>query len=197
VVAQPLAVQLYTFRDAMGRDPAEMISRIAEMGFVGVEAVSAVGAPDAAPDAATLKPLLDANGLTVCAAHVALLEWSNASALFDGQEELGNDLVIVSGAREDFATLDAVVRFAERMNEAASLVAARGMRLGYHTTGGSGRASLDTSCCGIASTRRSSPRSTSTGPRSQAAIPPRCLGASAGGGGWRTSRTGPPCSASR
>jgi sugar phosphate isomerase/epimerase len=131
VVGKPLAVQLYTFRDAM-RDPARVISRIAELGFVGVEAVSAVGSADAAPDASTLKPLLDESGLTVCAVHVALPEPSNASLLFDEQEELGNDLVVVSGRREDFETLDAVARFAERTNEAASLAAARGMRLGYH-----------------------------------------------------------------
>jgi sugar phosphate isomerase/epimerase len=132
VIAPPLAVQLYTFRDAMRRDPAEVISRVAELGFVGVEAVSAVRAPDAVPDAATLKPLLDESGLTVCSTHVALPERSNASLLFDEQEELGNDLLIVSGGREDFETVDAVARFAERMNEAASLVAARGMGLGYH-----------------------------------------------------------------
>jgi sugar phosphate isomerase/epimerase len=132
VIAKPLAVQLYTFRDAMRRDPARVIFRIAEMGFVGVEAVSSVGSPDRAPNAATLKPLLDASGLAVCAAHVALPEPSNASLLFDEQDELGNDVLVVFGWREDFETLDAVARFAERMNEAASLAAARGMRLGYH-----------------------------------------------------------------
>jgi Xylose isomerase-like TIM barrel len=103
-----------------------------------------------APDAFTLKPLLDENGLTVCAAHVVLPERSNASLLFDEQEYLGNDLLIVSGGREDFVTLDAIARFAERLNEAASLAAARGMRVGYHNHPGSGTrpsaASLDTSC---------------------------------------------------
>jgi sugar phosphate isomerase/epimerase len=132
VLARPLAVQLYAFRDALPRDSAGVIGRIAELGLVGVEAVSALGSPDVAPDAFTLKPLLDENGLTVCAAHVVLTERSNASLLFDEQEYLGNDLLIVSGGREDFVTLDAIARFAERLNEAASLAAARDMRVGYH-----------------------------------------------------------------
>src|SRR5689334_14346479 len=122
----PLAVQLYSVRDAMADDPFAVLRRIAEMGYVGVEAVSGM------VDAAELKPMLDECGLAVCAAHGALPDRENAKAVLDELQALGSDCVIVSGPAGDFEDADALARSADRLNEAAVLAGERGMRVGYH-----------------------------------------------------------------
>jgi sugar phosphate isomerase/epimerase len=142
-----LAVQLYSVRDALTSDPSTVLSRIADMGYVGVEVVCSAGLPpeieprvaEITVGPARLKPMLDAYGLVACAAHTALPERHNANAVLDEQELLGNDRLIISdlgalpgGRREDLDELDTLKRAAERFNEAAALVAERGMRLGYH-----------------------------------------------------------------
>lgn len=147
MTACPLAVQLYTFRDELVRDPAAVVARIADMGFAGVEVLCAAGMPDgvrervaaSTVDAATLKPLLDGHGLAVCAAHTALPESWNAAEVFEEQRVLGSEVLVVPGlaalpgaTNDDLSIPDALRRVAERFNEAAALAAAHGMRIGYH-----------------------------------------------------------------
>ena len=147
MTAPPLAVQLYTFRDALAEDAPAAIARVAEMGFVGVELVCSASMRDeisrAAPawtlDAVGMRGLLDEHGLVVCGAHTGLPEGAKATTLFDEQEQLRNDLLIVpalsvlADARNgDLDEPDALRRIADRFNEAAALAAERGMRIGYH-----------------------------------------------------------------
>lgn len=142
-----LAVQLYSFRNEIAEDTARVISRVAEMGFIGVEVLSAIGVARevqeaVAPwtvEAKSLKQLLVDHGLVVCSAHAGLPEGEHANLLFDEQELLGNDRLIVSslgalpcGASSDLDRLETLKRAAERFNAAASLAATRGMRVGYH-----------------------------------------------------------------
>lgn len=142
-----LAVQLYSFRDQIAEDPARVISRVAEMGFIGVEVLSMIGLAPAvrevvAPwtvEARSLKRLLDESGLVVCSAHTGLPEGEHFELLLEEQNLLGNDLVIVSSlnalpnaATNDLETLEALKRTADRFNAASSLAAAHGIRVGYH-----------------------------------------------------------------
>lgn len=146
-VRPALAVQLYSFRDQMGADLARVISRVADMGFVGVEVLSTIGLASEAReavapwtiDAQRLKRMLDDSGLVVCSAHAGLPEGEHAELLLEEQAVLGNDLMIVSSlsalpgcAPNDLETLETLKRVTERFNEAASLAATRGMRIGYH-----------------------------------------------------------------
>jgi sugar phosphate isomerase/epimerase len=110
----------------MADDPFAALTRIADMGYVGVEIVSGM------VDAGLMKQMLDDCGLAVCAAHSALPDRENAAAVLDEQELLDNECLIVSSSPRDFEDADALARTAERFNEAAALAGARGMRVGYH-----------------------------------------------------------------
>jgi len=122
---RPLAVQLFSFRDYIADDPVSVLRRIVEMGFVGVEVLSATGLPHEAHEALArwtveareLKRMLDDLGLLVCGAHTALPEGPQAAALLDEQELLGNDVLIVSslgalpgGLIDDLDRLDTLKR---------------------------------------------------------------------------------------
>ena len=60
----PIALQLYTLRDALAIDFATTIRRVAAMGYAGVEPAGFAGST---PQAAA--QLFQELGLTVCAAH--------------------------------------------------------------------------------------------------------------------------------
>lgn len=114
---------------------------------MGVEVPSTIGLAPAVREAVApwtvearrLKRLLGDSGLVVCSAHTGLPEGEDAESLFEEQELLGNDLLIVpslsalpNGANDDLDTLEMLKRTAERFNAAASFAATRGMRVGYH-----------------------------------------------------------------
>ena len=60
----PIALQLYTVRDALAKDFNGVIQQIADMGYIGVETA---GFPGTTPQAAAR--LFKDLGLTVCSAH--------------------------------------------------------------------------------------------------------------------------------
>ena len=62
-----LSIQLYTVRDALAADPDGTLARLAEIGFVDVEAFGFVGR------AAELRASLDAAGLRSPSAHASFL----------------------------------------------------------------------------------------------------------------------------
>jgi sugar phosphate isomerase/epimerase len=63
----PIALQLYTLREAAGADYEGTIRKVADIGFVGVEPA---GFPGTTVEAG--KKLFDELGLEVCSAHLPL-----------------------------------------------------------------------------------------------------------------------------
>ena len=146
-MATPLALQLYTVRDALAKDRAAALARAAEQGFKAVEAFG-VGGPSSAAaerlaDAREFRSQLDANGLKVIAVHGSVTAGDDADAVFDELEVLGTNRLIapVPGAvagigggmgNESLATTEGVKLLAEGLNAAAARAEARGVRVGYH-----------------------------------------------------------------
>jgi sugar phosphate isomerase/epimerase len=146
-MATPLALQLYTVRNAFAADRGAALARAAEQGFRAVEAFG-IGSPqrDAAErlaDAREFRAQLDANGLKVIAVHGSVSAADDAEAVYDELEVLGTDRLIaaVPGAvagvgggmgNEALATADGVKLLAEGLNAAAEKASARGIRIGYH-----------------------------------------------------------------
>jgi sugar phosphate isomerase/epimerase len=123
-LSAPLAVQLYaSVAASMATDPGGTLDRLAEAGYVGIEAASSTGTSEAfnayienllknlygeelgqlgmaqmAPPlpASELRRLADDNGLQICAAHAQLPDGSEASAILDEQAELGNTLLVTT-----------------------------------------------------------------------------------------------------
>lgn len=142
-MATPLALQLYTVRQALTADRAAAIARVAAMGFKAVEPY-AIGSPDKDPaerlaDARTLRRLCDEHGLTVCGVHGFVGADSAADAVYEELDALGTNRLIASspGAvpgvnRDALATRDGVKKLADGLNAGAARAAEHGISVGYH-----------------------------------------------------------------
>jgi sugar phosphate isomerase/epimerase len=126
VTANPAAVQLYTVRELLATDRAEVLKRIAGYGYGAVEPFGIINDPQG------LRADLDAAGLSVCSAHSAPVG-EDAEAVIDAARILGADTLIVPFLPPPrFADADGVRAVAAELNEAAARLAGQGMRLGYH-----------------------------------------------------------------
>ncbi len=146
-MATPLALQLYTVRDALAKDRAAALARAAEQGFQAVEAFG-IGGPQSEAaqrlaDVREFRSQLDDNGLKVVAVHGSVSAGDDADAVYDELEVLGTNRLIaaVPGAvagigggmgNESLATTEGVKLLAEGLNAAAARAEARGVRVGYH-----------------------------------------------------------------
>jgi sugar phosphate isomerase/epimerase len=151
----PLSVQLFSLHNAVATDPFDVVSRLASMGFDGVEPfltgpVSAAmtewakkehGATSALPavDVRALHRALDEHGLVARSCHVMLPDGDGFGKILDDQELLGSGYLVVpsvfnpeTGGLEDFSDLDRIKRLAERFNVAAEQARTRSIRIGYH-----------------------------------------------------------------
>lgn len=140
---QPLAVQLYSFRDALAADRPATLAKTAALGFRAVEPFG-IGNPDV--DAATrvenakaFRRDLDAAGLIVASTHGFAPLGPNAEAVLDELDELGTDILITPspglfpGLKDtNWESSDEVKKFAEAVNTAAENAARRGKKFGFH-----------------------------------------------------------------
>ncbi|MCW1920993.1 sugar phosphate isomerase/epimerase [Luteolibacter arcticus] len=129
-----IGIQLYTLRDALGKDPGGTLKAVAEAGYKQVEAY---GFPNC-------QPLIDgakAAGLALNSSH---FEWASVvspkdAAMSDFQKivekakEVGlSHLVIPYLADGERKTLDDYKKIAANANKAAELSKAAGIQLSYH-----------------------------------------------------------------
>jgi len=124
----PIALQLYTVRDAAKKDFAGTIQKVAEMGYLGVETTDDIKTP---PEVAAR--IFRDNGLTVCGAHIALPVGPQKNEVLDTMSTYGSTrIVCASEPRDLFTSLDGIKKACDTLNEAAANAATRGMTLGYH-----------------------------------------------------------------
>lgn len=124
----PIGIQLYTVRDSMNEDFNATVTKIAEMGYAGVETA---GFPGTTPeDAAKLFADL---GLQVSSAHSPLPIGENKNQVLDAMAALGTPrLVCPALMREKFDTIDGIKEVCDVLNEAVSVCNENGLQLGYH-----------------------------------------------------------------
>jgi sugar phosphate isomerase/epimerase len=142
----PPAVQLYTVRDALGRDTRAALRELREIGIVEAELYGLNG-PDNATlyglPARDLKRMFDDNGIRLAASHVGG-DLTNHAAIGDIARTLGIDSLIVAlpsefahqvdgrfmmVPAESRAQLDAL---AAKLNRAGREYRDRGLVFGYH-----------------------------------------------------------------
>lgn len=124
----PIGIQLYTVRDAMNEDFTATVTKIAEMGYVGVETA---GFPGTTPqDAAKLFADL---GLQVSSAHSPLPVGDKKNEVLDAMAALGTPrLVCPALMRDKFDTVDGIKEVCDVLNEAVAVCKENGLQLGYH-----------------------------------------------------------------
>ena len=129
-----IGIQLYTLRDALAKDPAGTLKKVAEAGYKQVELF---GFPNC-------QPLIDgakAAGLTINSAH---FEWdsvinpkddamSDFKKIVDRAKEVGLSHLVIPYLQDNVRkTLDDYKKIAANANKAAAITKAAGIQLSYH-----------------------------------------------------------------
>ncbi|GIV95789.1 MAG: xylose isomerase [Herpetosiphonaceae bacterium] len=123
----PIALQLYTLRNALARDFAGTIRRVAAMGYLGVETINVQGV---APDAAA--SLFEALDLRVPSAHLPLPAGKQAAEVIRTASALGCDRIVSTLGREFFSSLDRIRRTCELFNQAVEVAETNGFGFAVH-----------------------------------------------------------------
>jgi sugar phosphate isomerase/epimerase len=130
----PIALQLYSLRDIIGKDVAGTLAAVAKMGYQGVEFAGYCG-----KKAEELRKILDQNGLKCCGTHTGIdtLLGHQLKATVEFNRTLGNPFLIVPWLGEKYmATPQAIEDTAKLLTELAAKVKPEGMHVGYHSHGG-------------------------------------------------------------
>lgn len=127
-MVQPIALQLYTVRDALTKDFDGTIRQIAAMGYLGVETATF---PGTTPQAAA--KLFDSLGLQVVGAHLSPPIGDNKNQVLDTIGALGcNRLIVPYTPDETWKTVDGIKQVCDMLNEADAAARENGLTLLYH-----------------------------------------------------------------
>ena len=130
----PIAVQVYSVRDAAEKDLAGTLKGLSEMGYKGVEFAGTYG-----HSAEDVKRMLADAGLVCFSTHIALgdLLGENFDATADYNRTIGNATLIVAGGMGRVLADDGGNQFAAYLfNELALKAKKAGCRVGYHAHAG-------------------------------------------------------------
>lgn len=131
VMKNNYGIQLYSVRDAMKEDMPSAMRKIAELGYTYVEFAGFFGRT-----VEEVKALLDETGLICSGTHSpwADLRPTAIDATIRYHKTIGNPNYIVPGA--DLSTIEKIEDFCAVMNYAQPILAAEGIKLGYHNHSG-------------------------------------------------------------
>jgi sugar phosphate isomerase/epimerase len=129
-MAAPLALQLYTVREALQHDFAGTLRRVAEIGYRGVE--TAFFEPNITPRYA--RQCIEELGLTICSIHCDLPLGAQREQVVSLAAELGSDRLVWHGWPRDprYRSLDGISALVAEYNAAAALAKQAGLRMGIH-----------------------------------------------------------------
>ena len=124
----PVAVQLYSVREACKQDFPGTLAALARMGYRGVEFAGFWGR-----SAADIRRMLDDNGLTACGSHTPYedVQPGRLQATIDFNQALGNRFIIVPNMSG--GTRQAWLDLCREFNALAARLQPLGMSIGYHS----------------------------------------------------------------
>lgn len=127
-----IGLQLYSVRDLMKQDMPGTLAKVAAIGFKEVEFA---GLFDRSPK--EVRAMLDQNGLTAPASHIA---WGvvekDLAATIDAAKILGQQFIIIPYLTdEDRKQRDVYKRLADLLNRAGAETLKAGIRMAYHQHG--------------------------------------------------------------
>jgi len=126
----PLAVQMYSIREALAADFERSMHRLAAIGYMGVEPARAAYMNEGAE---TTLRLLKELKLSVPAIHSDLPLGDAKSRVIETAQRFGAKYIIYpAGGRATFQSLDAIYRLCDQLNEAASVAAPYNLHIAYH-----------------------------------------------------------------
>lgn len=124
---QNYGLQLFSVRDTTEKDLAGTIQKVAEMGYKYVEFAGFFG-----HSAADVKAMMDNCGIICSGTHSGWFELKPENILetVKYHKAIGNPNYIIPAA--DLSSIEKIDEFARVMNFAQPILAAEGIRLGYH-----------------------------------------------------------------
>jgi len=126
----PIALQLYSVREACEKDFIGTIKAVSEMGYEGVEFAGYYN-----KDAKELKKILDDFGLKVAGTHIGIntLIGDELQRTVEFNSILGNKFLIVPGLPQEYiSSKNAWLNTAKIMNEISEKLKPYDMYVGYH-----------------------------------------------------------------
>ncbi len=124
----PIGLQLFTIREALTTDFAAAASRVAEIGYVGVEpALGTLGT-----SARRAAKLFEELGLVVPSVHAPLPLGDERSQVLDETAALGSSRIISGLGPDHFGTIDLIRQACDVFNEAYLVADDSGMSFGIH-----------------------------------------------------------------
>lgn len=126
-MVKPISVQLYSVREAAGKDFPGTLRRIAEMGYAGVEFAGLHG-HSAKEIARIVKDL----GMVSSSAHVGMPTKENIDQLVDDARTLGYKFLVTGFGPDDMKTEDGIKACIEKFARAAETVKPHGLTLTMH-----------------------------------------------------------------
>jgi sugar phosphate isomerase/epimerase len=131
-----VALQLYSVRNALARDPWGTLAKLAGAGFTHLEAANHHALTDPGVGFGVSAPELRAHladlGLSIIGCHINPLRLDILPRALDYQTELGNTQFGCDIEFFPYGDRDCVLRRAELFNKIGELARARGMRFYYH-----------------------------------------------------------------
>jgi sugar phosphate isomerase/epimerase len=129
-MALPIGLQLYTLREELAKDFTGVMQKVAEAGYVGVEAANAIFGSTSVQDAAKLFHNL---GLSVPGAHSDLPIGDKKNAVLDAMATLGVKYIIAPYMPpEQFKSSDSIKQICDKLNEASANARPQGFTICYH-----------------------------------------------------------------
>ncbi len=123
----PIGVQPYTIREALAKDYVGALTRVAEIGYKGIE----IGPPPEGMSVDSQKQLLDRLGLYVVGCHAGFDTFDfDVDRLADYLEQVDGGRYVAISLR--FASKEEVLEKAKRMNEIGERFRKRGVTFLYH-----------------------------------------------------------------
>ena len=123
----PIALQLFTLREAAAEDYEGTVRKVADIGYAGVEPA---GFPGTTPEAAAR--LFADLGLEVCSAHLPMPVGEKQQESLETAEALGIDRLVAGQGRDQFGSKDEIKASCDRFNEAADVCRSNGLTFGIH-----------------------------------------------------------------
>ncbi|MGD0094744.1 MAG: sugar phosphate isomerase/epimerase, partial [Planctomycetota bacterium] len=126
-MAKPVALQLYSVRDAAAKDLAGTLKIVADIGYPYVEMA---GLHNKTP--AEFKKLLDDVGLKPCSSHCGVFDPAKRAQTEDEANTIGYKHLVSGFGPKDFETEDAIKAAAAKINAAVEYFGPKGFTISIH-----------------------------------------------------------------
>jgi sugar phosphate isomerase/epimerase len=124
---KPIAIQLYTLREAAAKDFPCVLKRVAEIGYKAVEFAGMNGMCPC-----EVKKIVDDLGLEVCSGHMAMPNAENAAQLIEECNTLGVTRLVTGYGPDQLNTAEGCMQAVEWINAGVAALEGSGICLGIH-----------------------------------------------------------------